>query len=100
MRQHSILLLVLGWWIGWAECQQSCARDPEVRRALPVETVPSADSAKPFNSQSFPDASTSRPAIVVGRTPQAVAALPVYPASAPFTIASSAMMIDARAGAV
>ena len=100
MRQHSILLLVLGWWIGWVGCQQSCARDPEVRRALPVETVPSADSAAPFNSQRFPEDSTSRPAVVVARTPQAVAALPVYPASAPYTIASSAIMIDAKAGAV
>jgi D-alanyl-D-alanine carboxypeptidase (penicillin-binding protein 5/6) len=100
MRQHSILLLVLGWWTGWVGCQQSCARDPEVRRALPVETVPSADSAAPFNSQRFPEDSTSRPAVVVARTPQAVAALPVYPASAPYTIASSAIMIDAKGGAV
>ncbi len=100
MRQHSILLLVLGWWIGWAGCQQGCARDAEVRRALPVETVPSADFAPPTNSPSFPDDSRSRPAIVVARTPPAISALPVYPASAPFTIANSAIMIDAKAGAV
>ena len=37
MRQRTILFLVLGWWIGWAACEQSHARDPEVRRALPID---------------------------------------------------------------
>ena len=44
MRERWILFLVLGWWIGWAVCEQGCARDLEVRRALPLDTNPAADS--------------------------------------------------------
>lgn len=100
MRQRSILFFVLGCWIGWAGCEQSCARDPEVRRALPVDTIPSGDCALPANSPSFPGDSRLPADIVVGRTSPAISGLPVYPASAPFTIASSAIMIDAKGGAV
>jgi serine-type D-Ala-D-Ala carboxypeptidase (penicillin-binding protein 5/6) len=64
MRQRTILLLVLGWWVGWAGCEQSGAD------------------------------------IVIARTPPSLAGLAFYPASAPLTIANSAIMIDAKAGAV
>jgi serine-type D-Ala-D-Ala carboxypeptidase (penicillin-binding protein 5/6) len=100
MRQRTILFLMLGWWIGWAACEQSRARDPEVRRAVPLDPTPSADSLPPANSPGLSDNSRSSAEIVVARTPPSLLALPVYPSSAPFTIASSAIMIDAKAGAV
>src|ERR1700675_1824698 len=100
MRQRTILFLMLCWWIGWAACEQSRARDPEVRRAGPLDPTPSADSLPPANSPGLSDDSRSSTEIVVARTPPSLLALPVYPSSAPFTIASSAIMIDAKAGAV
>jgi len=100
MRQRTILLLVLGWWVGWAGCEQSYARDPEVRKALPLDGIPSEDSVIPGNYPSLSDDSRSRGDIVIARTPSSLSTLPLYPASAPFTIASSAIMIDAKAGAV
>jgi D-alanyl-D-alanine carboxypeptidase (penicillin-binding protein 5/6) len=100
MRERWILLLVLGWWIGWAGCEQGYARDPKVRRAVPLDTNPFADSVPPVNSATSPDESRSGADIVVARTPPSISALPVYPASAPVTIASSAIMIDGKAGAV
>jgi D-alanyl-D-alanine carboxypeptidase (penicillin-binding protein 5/6) len=95
-----ILFSVLGWWIGWATCEQSPGSDPEVRRALPRDAAPSVESLPPVSAPGFSDDSTSRAEIIVARTPPALSALPVYPSSAPFTIASSAIMIDAKAGAV
>jgi D-alanyl-D-alanine carboxypeptidase (penicillin-binding protein 5/6) len=100
MRQRTILFLVLGWWICWAGCEQSCARDPEVRKALPLDGIPSEDSVVPGNYPSQLDGSRSRGDIVIARTPPSLSILPLYPASAPFTIASSAIMIDAKAGEV
>jgi D-alanyl-D-alanine carboxypeptidase (penicillin-binding protein 5/6) len=100
MRQRTILLLVLGWWVGWAGCEQSRARDPEVRKALPLDGIPSVDSVPSANPPNSSDDSRSRADIVIARTPPALSGLPFYPASAPFTIANSAIMIDAKAGAV
>jgi len=42
----------------------------------------------------------SRANLIVAGTPASLATLPVYPENAPVTIASSAMMIDAKTGAV
>src|SRR5258708_24454323 len=67
--------------------------DRPVRRALPV--------------QPFPDTSKQQPtgqSLVLRRgvadDPSSAAGLRTYPADAPATIAGSAMMIDARTGAV
>src|ERR1700732_360244 len=100
MRQRTILLLVLGWWIGWAGCEQSCARDPEVRKALPLDGIPSGGLVPPGNFPSLSDDSRSPGDVVIARTPPSLSTLPLYPAGAPFTIASSAIMIEAKAGAV
>jgi serine-type D-Ala-D-Ala carboxypeptidase (penicillin-binding protein 5/6) len=100
MRVRWILLLALGWWIGWAGCKQGCARDPEVRRALPFEADPSADSVPPVKSPTSPDDLRPGAGLIVARTPPSLSTLPFFPASAPVTIASSAIMIDAKAGAV
>jgi D-alanyl-D-alanine carboxypeptidase (penicillin-binding protein 5/6) len=97
MRERWILLFVLGWWIGWAGCEQGCARDSEVRRALPLDTNSSADSVPPVNYPTTPEDYASN---VVARTSPTISALLVYPPIAPLTIASSAIMIDANGGAV
>jgi D-alanyl-D-alanine carboxypeptidase (penicillin-binding protein 5/6) len=94
MLERWILILVLGWWIGWEGCVQGFARDRQVRRALP------ADTASPSNSPTAQDDSRTMADIAVAGTPPAMSALPVYPASAPVTIASSAIMIDAKGGEV
>ena len=101
MRDRWIVLLVLGWWAGWAGCQLSCARDPEVRHALPLDRNLPADPVSPVNSLTPPDGlRTPVESSMVAKAPASLSALPVYPATAPFTIASSAIMIDAKAGAV
>jgi serine-type D-Ala-D-Ala carboxypeptidase (penicillin-binding protein 5/6) len=100
MLERWILLLVLGWWAGWASCKQVFARDPQVRRALPADTNSSAEWPAPANDPGSRDSSRSTGDVVVARTPSSMSALLVYPASAPVTIASSAIMIDAKAGAV
>src|ERR1700722_1192593 len=101
MRERWIVLLVLGWWAGWAGCQLSCARDPEVRHALPLDRNLPADPVSPVNSLTPPDGlRTPVESSMVAKAPASLSALPVYPATAPFTIASSAIMIDAKAGAV
>jgi serine-type D-Ala-D-Ala carboxypeptidase (penicillin-binding protein 5/6) len=96
MRERWIVLLVLGW-VG---CEQGRARDPEVRRALPIEKSVPADPASSENTLTSPQNFGSTPGSVVAGVPASQAALPVYPATAPFTIASSAIMIDAKAGSV
>src|SRR5580704_2800106 len=96
MRERWILFLVLGWWMGWAMCQTGCARDLEVRRALPSDRQPSAA----MSSSTPADESRSVAEVGVARASSAQTALPVYPSGAPVTIASSAIMIDAKAGSV
>ncbi len=100
IRERWILCLVLAWWFGWTGCQQGDARDTQVRRAEPAATTPAAVSVPKFSSASSPDDSHPSENIAVATTPPSMSALPVYPATAPFTIASSAMMIDAKAGLV
>jgi serine-type D-Ala-D-Ala carboxypeptidase (penicillin-binding protein 5/6) len=100
MRERWILLLVLGWWIGQAVGEQVGARDLEVRRALPIDAQPSADGVPPINSPTPANDSRSTVRVVVAGTLPARGVSPFYPSSAPMTIASSAIMIDARAGSV
>jgi serine-type D-Ala-D-Ala carboxypeptidase (penicillin-binding protein 5/6) len=102
MLERGILLFVLVWLIGWAGCEQNYAREPEVRRALPRDLKGPDNSISPADSPASPDSPLMRPdnIVVVARTPPSLSALSFYPASAPVTIASSAMMIDAKTGAV
>jgi serine-type D-Ala-D-Ala carboxypeptidase (penicillin-binding protein 5/6) len=97
MRNRWILVLVLGWWIGWAASEQCGARDLEVRRALPADANPTANSVPLISGEDSPP---NGDIVVVAKTPPAISAFPVYPAGAPLTIASSAIMIDAKAGSV
>jgi serine-type D-Ala-D-Ala carboxypeptidase (penicillin-binding protein 5/6) len=100
MLERWILLLVLVWWTGWAACTQGFSRDPQVRRALPADTNASAEPAATAIDPTVRDSPRSAGEVAVARTPPSMSALLVYPASAPVTIASSAIMIDAKAGAV
>jgi len=101
MRQRWILFLAVIWWAGYATGERGFAHDPEVRRALPVDRTPFADSSvPPVDSAASAGYSRSVSGTIVGQTPQSMSALPVYPPSAPVTIASSAIMIDAKTGAV
>ena len=101
MRQQWILSLVAISCVGCATGERCFARDPEVRRALPVERTPSAESSvPPGDSVLSPGYGRSVSGTIVGQTPQSISALLVYPPSAPVTIASSAIMIDAKTGGV
>ncbi|HSZ80483.1 MAG TPA: hypothetical protein VK775_23965, partial [Chthoniobacterales bacterium] len=99
MRERWILFLVLGWWMGRVMCETGCAHDLEVRRALPPDTQPTAATV-PAISSSTPADESPVSEVAVGRTSPVQAALPFYPSGAPVTIASSAIMIDAKAGSV
>ena len=101
MRQQWILCLAAIWWLGCATGERCFALDPDVRRALPVDRTPSADTlVPPVDAIPSPGNVRSVSGSIVGQTPQSLSALLVYPPSAPATIASSAFMIDARTGAV
>jgi len=94
--ERSIYLLLLGFWIGLAGVERGEARATEVRKAIPVDST--ADSIGPAqNSVPFEEPNPYRTMSVAG-TPAST--LAVYPAGAPVTIASSAIMIDARSGTV
>ena len=69
------------------------AADGTVRRALPVQPLP---APQPSASPTFPLFRTSG----VADDPSGAAGASIYPADAPQTAASSAIMIDARSGAV
>ncbi|MBV8142269.1 MAG: D-alanyl-D-alanine carboxypeptidase [Verrucomicrobia bacterium] len=100
MPERWILFLVLGWWIGWVGCQHGRARDPLVRRALPFDNEPSAEPTPRANSWSTTNNLPAVAGVGIAQTPPSLGAFPVYPASAPVTVANSAIMIDAKAGAV
>jgi serine-type D-Ala-D-Ala carboxypeptidase (penicillin-binding protein 5/6) len=91
-----ILLLVISCWSGWSGIERGEAI--EVRRAIPVSGG-NAPAAPAQGTASF-DGSESRINFTVAGTSASLATLPVYPENAPITIASSAMMIDARTGGV
>src|SRR3984957_12989091 len=100
MRERWILFLVLGWWMGRVMCETGCAHDLEVRRALPPDTQLTAATVPAISSSTPAEEPRSVSEVAVGRTSPVQAALPLYPSGAPATIASSAIMIDARAGSV
>jgi serine-type D-Ala-D-Ala carboxypeptidase (penicillin-binding protein 5/6) len=100
MRERWILVLMLGYWAGLVGIGHGYARDQDVRRALPIDANRSWDSALPASSPSYPEDSRPISGIAVAQTPPSLSALPVYPAGAPVTVASSAMMIDAKRGTV
>src|SRR6516164_5141250 len=92
----SWLFLCFSW-------QPLLARDMEVRRAMPVDGEPLAAPAAPVASQDAPEI-PENPRIAsrasVALKPLSPSAGVMSPSAAPATIASSAMMVDARTGAV
>jgi D-alanyl-D-alanine carboxypeptidase (penicillin-binding protein 5/6) len=101
MRQRWILFLAVVWWVACATGERGFALDPEVRRALPADRNSLADPGVPSaDSSASAGYSRSVSGTIVGQTPRSLSALLVYPPSAPATIASSAIMIDARTGGV
>ena len=84
--------------------QPLLARDPEVRRAIPAKGSVSVAPAAPFESPVAQENSGNPQAdgggVAVALTPASISTLPIYPPTAPLTIASSAIMIDARTGSI
>ncbi len=93
-----ILFLVVGIWIGWVGIEQGEARDTEVCRAMPADTGGESDA--PLQRDSATEGVKAASVAAVAGTPASISSLPLFPSSAPVTIASSAMMIDARSGTV
>src|SRR6266446_6140551 len=75
------------------------AREPEVRRALPAVRSASVAPASPIESQETPE-NLRAAGVAVALTPSSLSALPIYPSTAPVTVANSAIMIDARTGSI
>jgi serine-type D-Ala-D-Ala carboxypeptidase (penicillin-binding protein 5/6) len=102
MRQRRYLFSAVIFLVVCSSGQFLLARDPEVRRALPADRSASVAPAAPIES---PEAQKS-PAdlraagVSVALTPSSLSPLPIYPSTAPVTVASSAIMIDARTGSV
>jgi len=93
----------ISWLIVCSSWQPLLARDKEVRRALPVSGETSAASAAALASQDAPEI-PQNPRIAsrasVALAPASHSALAIYPSTAPVTIASSAIMVDARTGSI
>ena len=93
----------ISWLIVCSSWQPLLARDKEVRRALPVSGETSAAPPTALASQDAPEIPES-PRIAsrasVALAPASHSALAIYPSTAPVTIASSAIMIDARTGSI
>src|SRR6516164_10993412 len=93
----------ISWLIVCSSWQPLLARDKEVRRALPVSGEISAAPPTALASQDAPEI-PENPRIAsrasVALTPASHSALAIYPSTAPVTIASSAIMIDARTGSI
>jgi D-alanyl-D-alanine carboxypeptidase (penicillin-binding protein 5/6) len=77
---------------GWTQ-RSVFGEEKSVRRALPVQPFPGRSTPQPSGQTSILRRG-------VADDPTGAAGLRVYPASAPQTIAGSAMMIDAKTGAV
>ena len=101
MRWHNPFTAI-SWLIVCFSWQPLLAWDREVRRALPVDRDTSVAPAAPLASQDAPEIAESRITSrgPVALTPSSLSALPIYPSTAPVTIASSAMMVDARTGTI
>ena len=101
MRQRWTLFLAVVWWVVCATGERGFAHDPEVRRALPADRNSlAAPGVPPADSSASADYSRSVSGTIIGQTPRSLSALLVYPPSAPSTIASSAILIDAKTGGV
>jgi serine-type D-Ala-D-Ala carboxypeptidase (penicillin-binding protein 5/6) len=103
MLQRCFLFSAMSWLIVCSSWQPLSGWGREVRRALPVDGVPSVAPTAPFgpqDAQEIPQSSGAAAQASVALTPSAVSALAVYPSTAPGTVASSAIMIDARAGSI
>jgi D-alanyl-D-alanine carboxypeptidase (penicillin-binding protein 5/6) len=101
MRQQWSLSSVVSLLVVCFSWQPLLAQDPEVRRAVPVDRRASAAPAAPFESQETqenPENPRSAGRASVALTPPSISALAIYPSTAPVTVASSAIMIDARTG--
>jgi serine-type D-Ala-D-Ala carboxypeptidase (penicillin-binding protein 5/6) len=94
MRNRLIVLWGVVSLFGLVCAQDVFSKNREVRKALPVDKPTQSDGAN--DSPSSDVASDSS----VARTPAAMAGRPLFPTSAPPTVASSAVMIDARTGAI
>jgi D-alanyl-D-alanine carboxypeptidase (penicillin-binding protein 5/6) len=90
----AVILLVL-----CSSRQLLLARDPEVRKALPADRSASVAPAAPIESQETPE-NPGAAGVAVALTPSSLSALPIYPSTAPVTVANSAIMIDARSGSI
>jgi D-alanyl-D-alanine carboxypeptidase len=97
MRRWILFLALV--WLDCATGERGLALDPEVRRALPADRNSLADPGAPAADSSV-SAGYSRSVTIIGQTPRSLSALLVYPPSAPATVASSAIMIDAKTGGV
>ena len=93
----------ISWLIVCSSWQPLLARDKEVRRALPVSGEISAAPPTALASQDAPEI-PENPRIAsrasVALKPLSPSAGVMSPSAAPATIASSAMMIDARTGSI
>ena len=101
MRLRWIIVLTLALWIECAAGERAFAHDQEVRRALLTDRTSFADPrVPPVNSPASAGYPRSISGMIVGQTPRSLSPLRVYPPNAPSTIASSAIMIDAKTGGV
>jgi D-alanyl-D-alanine carboxypeptidase (penicillin-binding protein 5/6) len=101
MRQRWIIFLVVVWSVAVTTVESGFAHDPELRRAFPADRTSLADPAAPPADSAASVANPQSVSVtVIGQTPRSLSALLLYPPSAPATIASSAMMIDAKTGGV
>jgi serine-type D-Ala-D-Ala carboxypeptidase (penicillin-binding protein 5/6) len=93
----------IGWLIVCFSWQPLLARSTEVRRALPAGGDTLVAPAAPVSSQDAQDV-PENPSVAkrasVALTPSSLSAFAAYPSTAPATVASSAIMVDARTGSV
>jgi D-alanyl-D-alanine carboxypeptidase (penicillin-binding protein 5/6) len=96
-------LTAIVWLILCFSWQPLLARDKEVRRALPADGHTLVAPAAPLASQDaqeIPENPRVASRASVALAPSSSSALAIYPSTAPVTIASSAIMIDARTGSI
>jgi serine-type D-Ala-D-Ala carboxypeptidase (penicillin-binding protein 5/6) len=85
------LVGVFAVWLAFAVCSSSA--EEGVRRAMPVQPLPAPQPTPSPGSRLFRFSG-------VADDPPGIVGAAIFPADAPQTLASSAMMIDARTGAV
>jgi serine-type D-Ala-D-Ala carboxypeptidase (penicillin-binding protein 5/6) len=103
MRQRRYLFWAVILLVVCPSRQPLLARDPEVRRAIPADRGASVASVAPIASQEAqesPGNPRSAGRVSVALTPTSLSTLPIYPSTAPMTVANSAIMIDARTGSI